>query len=182
MTSTAQSTTKQPTPSWPAPVASTVNGTDAVTTAPLTTDHTLRQRVGSATPTDAWLSAVKEMPPLPGAAGTAERMLLLLHYGIAWDGWVGDRRATYWDRLLPDRVVTSTFLAANLRQWWTLVAADLTSAPRGRDERLELEILLREDPSPVLRALREETTPLLLRTRIVTEAVRARTTTSQEIL
>src|SRR5664279_3452503 len=40
-------------------------------------------------PTDRWLAAVPELPPLDGPAGTGERLLLLLHYGVDWDaGWV----------------------------------------------------------------------------------------------
>jgi hypothetical protein len=34
--------------------------------------------------TDRWLAAVPAMPPLTEAAGTAERLLLLVHYGIDW--------------------------------------------------------------------------------------------------
>jgi hypothetical protein len=124
------------------------------------------------------LEQVDGMPPLTGSAGTAERLLLLLHYGVDWqDGWVARYRATYWDQLLPDRVVVATFRAANLRQWWALVAGELQSAPRNDRERRELEQLLRQDPVPVLQVLRCETAPLLLRTRIVAEAVRANTKT-----
>jgi len=33
-------------------------------------------------PTRAWQAMVPELPPVTGAADTAERLLLLLHYGI----------------------------------------------------------------------------------------------------
>ena len=126
-------------------------------------------------PTDRWLAHTAEvMPGLAGPAGTAERLLLLVHYGIDWTtGWVSRYRGTYWDKLLPDRVICATYRADNLRRWWRDVADSLESAPRGRAERFELERLLREEPLPVLQVLRFETEALLLRTRIVTEAVRA---------
>lgn len=114
------------------------------------------------------------MPPLDGPEGTAERLLLLLHYGIDWQtGWVGSRRATYWDRLLPDRVFLATYRGPELRQWWREVADTLQSQPRSTNERRELEQLLRADSEPVLRVLRAETEPLLLRTRITADAVRS---------
>lgn len=129
----------------------------------------------SQTPTDRWLAHTADvMPPLEGEHGTAERLLLLLHYGIDWsEGWVGRRRERYWDQVLPDRVIVATYRAPNLRRWWATVAESLESRPRGRDERSELERLLRAESLPVLEVLRLETDPLLLRTRIVAEAVRA---------
>lgn len=126
------------------------------------------------TPTSRWLDSVSRvMPPLEGAAGTAERLLLLVHYGIDWgDGWVGRYRSTYWDKLLPDRVICATYRTDNLRRWWRDVADDLGSSPRTPLERAELERLLRAEPLPVLQVLRFETEALLLRTRIVSDAVR----------
>lgn len=125
-------------------------------------------------PTDRWLAAVPAMPPLEGAAGTAERLLLLVHYGIDWsEGWVTGHRRTYWDRLLPDRVITATYRAGNLRRWWREVTHELGSAPRNQPERTELEHHLRAEPAPVLEVMRFETEALLLRVRIITDAVRA---------
>lgn len=127
-------------------------------------------------PTDRWLESVAEvMPPLSGPEGVAERLLLLLHYGVAWSqGWVTARRGTYWDELLPDRVVAATYRAATLPRWWTDVSQWLESRPRSAAERLELEQLLRtDDPVRVLEVLRSETAALVLRVRIVSEAVRA---------
>ncbi len=139
-----------------------------------------RAAPSSTSPTDRWLALVPEMPPLIGPAGTAERILLLLHYGIDWaHGWVGSRRASYWESLLPDRVCAATFRTASLRHWWTLVATELESLPRTGEERRELERLLREEPLPVLRLLRAETPALILRTRIVADAVRANRTRSE---
>lgn len=125
------------------------------------------------TPTDQWLATVEDMPPLEGPAGTAERLLLLLHYGIDWqNGWLTTRRGTYWDRLLPDRVFLATYRGAELRRWWREAADDLDSRPRNAAERRELEQLLRAPSLPVLELLRAETEPLVLRTRITADAVR----------
>lgn len=128
--------------------------------------------------TDRWLSAAGDlMPPLEGPAGTAERLLLLIHYGIDWQaGWVTRYRSSYWDQLLPDRVITATYRTGNLRRWWRDVADELGSHPRNASERAELEQLLRAEPLPVLQVLRLEAEALLLRTRIVSEAVRDRQT------
>lgn len=130
--------------------------------------------VGEVSPTCAWLATtVDYMPPLQGLTGTTERLLLLLHYGIDWrDGWVTRYRHSYWDRLLPDRIITATYLSGSLRRWWATVAGELESQPRTAAERRELEQHLRADPTPILELLRTETEPLLLRTRIVADAVR----------
>lgn len=142
-----------------------------MTTEPTTSTSSNTRQV---TPTDLWLATVPAMPPLEGPAGTAERLLLLIHYGIDWsDGWVAGRRQTYWDRLLPDRVIAATYRAGQLRRWWRDVAYELGSAPRNARERAELEQLLRADSTTVLEVLRFETEALLLRVRIVTDAVRA---------
>jgi len=127
------------------------------------------------TPTGLWLDTVVDiMPPLSGPEGAAERLLLLVHYGIDWqNGWVGRHRTTYWDRILPDRIICATYRSGTLRRWWRDVADDLGSAPRSPAERTELEQLLRSDSLPVLQLLRFETEALLLRTRIVADAVRS---------
>lgn len=126
------------------------------------------------TPTSQWLATIPDMPPLHGAAGAAERLLLLVHYGIDWsNGWVGARRQHYWDRLLPDRVITATYRADTLRRWWREVTHELGSHPRTRAERAETEQLIRtQESTPVLEVFRFETTPLLLRTRLTADAVR----------
>lgn len=115
------------------------------------------------------------LPEVQGPALTAERLLLLLHYGIDWSGgWASTRRATYWDRVLPDRVVLATYRSDTLRRWWHEVSTELESAPRNAAERLELAQLLEDaDPAGVLSALRHETEALVLRVRIIADAVRA---------
>ena len=125
-----------------------------------------------ATPSTAWLAHVADMPALEGPAGTAERLLLHLHYGVDWTGWLAGYRDRYWDALLPDRVLVATWRAASLPRWWDDVAVELDSHPRTPAARKEVEALLRQPARPVLELMREETVPLLLRVRIVAEAVR----------
>lgn len=125
------------------------------------------------TPTDQWLNALPELPALAGPAGVAERLLLLLHYGIDWDSWVGAHRGSYWASLLPDRVYKATYRSPTLGAWWSQLSTDLVSAPRSQPERSEAAQLLRAEPGPVLKVLRAETTALLLRTRLVADAVRS---------
>lgn len=127
------------------------------------------------TPTSAWLAHCADfLEPLQGPEGTAERLLLLLHYGIDWEGsWLATHRANYWDRHLPDRVLIATYMSNSLPSWWTMVATDLSSSPRTAAERKETAQLLQQPSVPVLRALREQTEALVLRARIVAETVRA---------
>lgn len=133
-------------------------------------------------PTSRWLATTDTfMPALDGPAGVAERLLLLVHYGIDWSGgWVSRYRSTYWESLLPDRVICATYRSASLRRWWRDVADDLGSQPRTADERAELEQLLRTDSLPVLEVLRFETEALLLRTRIVADTVRQNRATARQ--
>lgn len=127
-------------------------------------------------PTLTWLAWAHQdgLPPLAGPAHTAERLLLLLHYGIDWNtSWVARYRPKYWDTLLPDRVLVATYRHATLPRWWSDLAADLTAAPRSSAERAELAALLSSPGLPVLEVMREEVQALTLRTRITAEAVRA---------
>lgn len=109
---------------------------------------------------------------------TAERLLLLLHYSIDWkNSWVGreKNRKRYWDETLPGRVWHAARRATTLGQWWSNPALqDLgIVSPSFPDWRLELAALLNEPSQPVLRVLRNNLPALLLRVRIITEAVAA---------
>jgi hypothetical protein len=138
------------------------------------------------TPTRAWQALVPELRSFtaPGeadaaaqAADTAERLLLLLHYSIDWDSsWVAEPkyRKTYWDEILPGRVRRAAYRAATLDEWWSAISLWLDApAPRYPDRRRELADLLREPPLPVLNALHTSLPALLLRVRIIAEAVAA---------
>lgn len=136
-------------------------------------------------PTQAWIAALGygddpiDLPALTGAAGVAERLLLLVHYGVDWDGWPGTHRKTYWEKALADRVVAATYRSDTLRRWWREVTSELSSAPRNEAERIEVAQLLGyPDPGEVLEILREEAEPLILRVRIIADAVRRSRTTS----
>ena len=77
------------------------------------------------TPTQRWLQAAPaSLPRLSGAHSTAERLLLLLHYGIDWESsWVARRRETYWSHHLPNRVRLATYIgASDLDHWWAVVS------------------------------------------------------------
>ena len=125
-------------------------------------------------PTQRWLSEVPALPALEGTLAVAERLLLLLHYSVDFDSWVGSYVQRYWSDLLPDRVILATYRSGTLHRWWDDVSAELNADPRGRDERLELaQLLAHPEPHVVLDHLRSETTALLLRTRIVADAVRS---------
>jgi hypothetical protein len=124
--------------------------------------------------TDRWLAAVPQLPSLSDpAAVTAERLVLLLHYGIdlSETNWVASRRGDYWGNLLPTRIRLATYNSIN--QWWTASAARLGSAPRSDEQCSELAMLLTSEARPVLQVMRDQTTALTLRTRIVADAVRA---------
>lgn len=111
------------------------------------------------------------------AADTAERLLLLLHYSIDWDNsWIGEEkhRKTYWDELLVSRVRRASYRSATLGEWWSTVTFLLdATAPRYPDRRLELAELLQEPPLLVLSAFQNSLPALLLRVRIIAEAVAA---------
>lgn len=140
------------------------------------------------TPTRTWQALVPELPaftpadtddhtPLAQAADTAERLLLLLHYSIDWDSsWVAEdrHRKTYWDSVLPGRVRRAAYRSATLDEWWSAVSTWLgAAAPRYPDRRRELAALLREPSVPVLNAMHTSLPALLLRVRIIAEAVSA---------
>jgi hypothetical protein len=76
----------------------------------------------------------------------------------------------------------ATYNSINLHQWWTASAARLGSHPRTDEQRGELAILLTSEARPVLQVMRDQTTALTLRTRIVADAVRATRTGATEEL
>lgn len=128
--------------------------------------------------TDRWIAAAPiELPPLTGVHDAAQRILLLLHYSVDWqDSWVGQskHRARYWDRTLPDYVISAATTTGDLHRFWTEVSSRLHATPRDRREREELAILLAHpDPEGILDTLREATPALVLRVRIIADAWRS---------
>ncbi|OLT47650.1 hypothetical protein BJF87_21690 [Gordonia sp. CNJ-863] len=124
------------------------------------------------TPTTRWRAAVPDLPALSDpAAITAERLLLLVHYDLDWDSWIGDHRHRYWDELLPARVRSATYRADSLATWWSLLAQALPITVTDRARRLEVAQLLTEPSAPVLTLLRDQLPALILRVRIIAETV-----------
>ena len=75
----------------------------------------------------------------------------------------------------------ATYRGSTLRRWWREVSAELQSAPRNAQERLEVAQLLEyPEQAEVLRLLRTEAEPLMLRVRIIAEAVCAARVEEQE--
>ena len=149
----------------------TLTATGLQRTSQATSGTTSARRSRAAT--DAWVGSVPELPALSGSARTAERLLLLVHYGIDWSGsWVGRYRTSYWSDVLPSRVLKATYRSNTLSAWWSQITVDLGSAPRTAAERHEAVLLQSEAAKPVLAVLREQTPALLLRVRLVADAVR----------
>ncbi|WP_051997196.1 hypothetical protein [Gordonia paraffinivorans] len=123
-------------------------------------------------PTDQWRAEVPEPPALTDpAAICAERLLLLVHYDLDWDAWIGDHRHRYWDELLPARLRAATYRADSLATWWSLLAQALPITVTDRARRLEVAQLLTEPSAPVLTLLRDQLPALILRVRIIAETV-----------
>ncbi|MEY8019171.1 hypothetical protein [Mycobacterium servetii] len=143
------------------------------------------------TPTRAWQALVPDLHALTPtdelnkteaalrrAEDTAERLLLLVHYSIDWENsWITDPKylKNYWDKILPGRVFRASRRSVTLDEWWSSPALTRLGlqAPRYPDRRRELAELLREPPKPVLRAFQRSLPALLLRVRIIKEAVDA---------
>lgn len=127
-------------------------------------------------PTQHWRQHAPDLPPLDvgTAVDTAERLLLLVHYCINWqDGWVQSYRHRYWDHILPARLRIATARSDSLNTWWSQVATSLDCTPQNANRRAEIVQLLAEPASPVLSVMRDQLPALLLRVRIITEAVAA---------
>lgn len=122
----------------------------------------------AARPTESWLAA-SPLPPLEGAEGVAERIVLLVHYGVDFTVWGGVRRARYWPAL-EERVKAATYAGPKLADWWSDITQLLTSSPRNAEERAELaELLQSEDQKAILAVLRKHAEVLVLRVRVISE-------------
>ena len=124
-------------------------------------------------PVQRWRAAAPWLPELDSSAATAEALLLALHYSVNFDGWIGNRRHVYWEKILPSRIRRSTYRTNTLDWWWSDVCASLDAEPGSRALRRDVVELLR-DPNAreVMDILRREHVALVLRVRLIADAVR----------
>ncbi len=138
--------------------------------------------MNDAAPTTQWRSHAPDLPPLvaDSPADSAERLLLLVHYCIDWEtSWVAEYRRRYWDHILPSRIRTATYRSNDLYAWWSTVSASLGCSPQNSARRREITELIAADPAPVLSVLRDSLEAMLLRVRIIAEAVADARSTEQ---
>lgn len=127
----------------------------------------------SDSPVQRWRAAAPWLPAVDSAAATAEALLLALHYSVNFDGWIGHRRQVYWDKILPSRIRRSTYRTNTLDWWWSDVCASLDAEPGSRALRRDVAELLRApDAREVMDILRREHVALVLRVRLIADAVR----------
>lgn len=125
-----------------------------------------------APPTLRWL-AQSPLPALDGPAAVAERLVLLIHYGVDFTIWGGARRVRYWDAL-AERVRAATYAGPALSDWWSAVSVQIVSAPRDASERAEVAVLLSAaEQREVMRILRAQAQVLVLRVRVLSETRKA---------
>lgn len=135
--------------------------------------------MSGASATDRWL-ADSPLPPLDGGAGTAERLVLLLHYGVDFGVWGGSRRVRYW-AALAERVKAATYAGPSLLDWWTDASRSIVSEPRDSEQREEIALLLAsENPREVLTALRQHAEVLVMRVRVLSENRRSKKAEAQD--
>lgn len=122
--------------------------------------------------TNKWLSATPAPPLSNTSEQVAERLVLLVHYGMDFNIWGGPRRAGYWDALM-ERVKAATYAGNTLTDWWETVTRLMGSAPRNREERREtLTLLSVAADREVLTVLRNHATAITLRVRLAAESYR----------
>lgn len=133
------------------------------------------------TPTDQWRAAAPTLPPLSPAADVAERLLLLVHYSIDWStSWVAAYVPRYWDHHLPVQIRSATNRAADLGAWWSMLARAFGFTSTHPDRRMETVTLLAYPADDVLDVLRDHDAMLILRVRIIADAVSAARTTGRD--
>jgi len=121
------------------------------------------------TPVTDALLAFSPLPLLEGPEGVAERLVLLVHYGVDFTIWGGARRVRYWDAL-KERVRGATYSGPTLGAWWSDISTQIVSEPRNSDERIEiLGLLSIEEQRETLNILRSNADVLVLRARVVSE-------------
>lgn len=104
----------------------------------------------------------------------AEELVFLIHEGVDWGVWGGNRRNRYWEAL-ADRVRAGTYAGPSLSDWWEAVCYHIESTPRDATHREKVaQVLYNSDLNQrkVLKHLREDASVLVLRIRVHLESYR----------
>lgn len=104
----------------------------------------------------------------------AEQLVLLIHQGVDWGVWGGERRYRYWDAL-ADRVRAATYAGSSLKDWWEAIEKQIKSSPKNKEDRELAMMLLSQTPEEqklILFALRKHASTLVMRTRVHIESSR----------
>ena len=119
------------------------------------------------------MMARADLPPLEGAAGTAELLACLAHRCADWDVWGGPRAVRYWDALTAN-VRAACYAGPRLALWWERLTRQMTLHPpsRAADRQLLAGLLAGGGDAAVLAALRREAESLVLRVRIAADTRR----------
>lgn len=109
-----------------------------------------------------------------GPESIAEKLVFLMHRGVDWTVWGGDRRYRYWDAL-SDRVRAATYAGNSLQDWWEALEKQISSQPRNAEDRMLAAELLSQpkaDERAILVNLRKHAGTLVMRIRVHIEASR----------
>lgn len=109
-----------------------------------------------------------------GPEAIAEKLVFLMHRGVDWSVWGGERRYRYWDAF-SDRIRAATYAGNSLQDWWEALEKQITSQPRNPDDRMLATELLsqnKSDERAILVNLRKHAGTLVMRTRVHIEASR----------
>lgn len=101
----------------------------------------------------------------------AEQLIFLMHRGVDWNVWGGDRRYRYWDAF-TDRIRAATYSGATLQDWWDSLCKQIKSQPRNAADRAFVVMLLSQNPRDeklILAALRKHASVLVMRLRVHVE-------------
>lgn len=104
----------------------------------------------------------------------AEQLVFLMHRGVDWNVWGGERRYRYWDAF-TDRVRAATYAGASLQDWWEALEKQIKSQPKNSQDRELVAKLLsqsKDDERLILASLRKHASVLVMRTRVHIEAHR----------
>lgn len=109
-----------------------------------------------------------------GPESIAEQLVFLMHQGVDWTVWGGERRYRYWDAF-SDRVRAATYAGSTLQDWWEALEKQIKSSPKSQEDRELITILLnqnKKDQRLILFALRKHSNTLVMRIRVHIESSR----------